>query len=59
MFAISIKQKGGPIQIPNFNIWHRTSEPKKNVEKKERWKKFGKYETKGRTKMMQEAKEWN
>jgi hypothetical protein len=45
---------GLPRRIPDFNIWHRTPEPNKNNKpiKKERWKKFGKYEVRGRTKMM-------
>ena len=42
---------GRPSQVPNFNIWHRLPEPSVAV-KKERWKKFGKYEVKGRTKML-------
>jgi alpha-tubulin suppressor-like RCC1 family protein len=59
--ADGIQQKGDdPIdagrssQISNFDIWHRIPEPKEQV-KKERWKKFGKYEVKGRTKMMSES----
>ena len=44
---------GRPRQVSNFNIWHRVPEPKDTV-KKERWKKFGKYEVKGRSKMMSE-----
>jgi alpha-tubulin suppressor-like RCC1 family protein len=43
---------GRPRQIPNFYIWHRSQEKKETV-KKERWKKFGKYEVKGRSKMLQ------
>ena len=31
--------------IPDFNIWHRIPEPKEFV-KKEKWKKYGKYEVK-------------
>jgi alpha-tubulin suppressor-like RCC1 family protein len=42
---------GIPDQIPNFNIWHRLKEPKEQVNT-ERWKKYGKYEVKGRQKMM-------
>jgi hypothetical protein len=40
----------------NFNIWHRIPEPKDEV-KKERWKKLGKYEVKGRTKMLSESRD--
>lgn len=38
----------------DFNIWHRNEEPKELAvsSTKERWKKFGKYEIKGRQKMM-------
>lgn len=45
---------GKPRQVPDFNIWHRVPEPKEYV-KQERWKKFGKYEVKGRSKMMHET----
>ena len=40
--------------VPNFNIWHRIPEVNEvqPVEKKERWKKYGKYEVKGRSKNM-------
>jgi E3 ubiquitin-protein ligase HERC2 len=47
---------GRPTQVPKFNIWHRIPEPKDEI-KKERWKKLGKYEVKGRTKMMSESKD--
>lgn len=43
------------MQVPNFNIWHRLAEPKAHVVKAERWKKYGKYELKGRSKMLTEA----
>lgn len=43
---------GNPEQQPDFNIWHRIKEPKEQVGKTERWKKFGKYEVRGRQKMM-------
>jgi alpha-tubulin suppressor-like RCC1 family protein len=43
---------GHPRRIPDFNLWHRIPEPKDEVVKKERWKKFGKYEVRGRSKMM-------
>ena len=42
---------GRPRQIEDMNIWHRVPEPKEHV-KKEKWKKYGKYEVKGRAKMM-------
>jgi len=48
-----------PRQIANFNVWHRTPEAKEEV-KREKWKKYGKYELKGRSKAMAEAdKAWN
>ena len=42
---------------PDTNIWQRNKEI---VEKKEqaKWQKYGKYETKGRRAMMEEAKKW-
>jgi alpha-tubulin suppressor-like RCC1 family protein len=42
---------GIPEQEPNFNIWHRLKEPEEHI-KTERWKKYGKYEVKGRQKML-------
>jgi alpha-tubulin suppressor-like RCC1 family protein len=45
---------GFPEQEPDFNIWHRIREPKEQV-KTERWKKYGKYEVKGRQKMLTET----
>lgn len=45
---------GGLEQEPNFNIWHRVREPTEHV-KTERWKKYGKYEVKGRQKMMDKS----
>jgi alpha-tubulin suppressor-like RCC1 family protein len=42
-----------PRLIPDINIWHRLPEPTDpDKPKMERWKKFGKYEVKGRTKML-------
>jgi alpha-tubulin suppressor-like RCC1 family protein len=43
-----------PRLIPDINIWHRLPEPTDpaNKAKGERWKKFGKYEVKGRSKML-------
>jgi alpha-tubulin suppressor-like RCC1 family protein len=49
-------EAGRPAQVVNFNIWHRIPEPKDEV-KKERWKKLGKYEVKGRTKMLSESRD--
>jgi len=43
---------GRPHQVADFNIWHRVPEPKDEVKKHDRWKKFGKYEVKGRSKML-------
>lgn len=50
---------GRPVQVKDFSIWHRLPEPKAAQVKTERWKKYGKYETKGRSQMMGEAKKWN
>mmetsp|Transcript_68764 Transcript_68764/g.76940 ORF Transcript_68764/g.76940 Transcript_68764/m.76940 type:complete len:684 (-) Transcript_68764:7-2058(-) len=43
-----------PKQENDFNIWHRIKEPIEKMAKVERWKKFGKYEVKGRQKMVNE-----
>lgn len=48
---------GEPLQVDDFNIWHRIPEPKEQRVKQERWKKFGQYEVKGRQRMMEEAVE--
>jgi hypothetical protein len=48
------ERKGFPALLDGFNIWHRIAEPKEKVVKKE-WSKYGKYELKGRSKMMQEG----
>ena len=45
---------GEPKQENDFNIWHRIIEPTEQTVKTERWKKFGKYEVKGRQKMTDE-----
>lgn len=47
-----------PCQIPDFNIWHRVPEPKEEIVQT-KWQKYGKYELKGRSAMMAEAKKWN
>jgi alpha-tubulin suppressor-like RCC1 family protein len=44
---------GQPVQEGDFNIWHRIKEPTEQV-KTERWKKYGKYEVKGRSKTLAE-----
>lgn len=49
---VDLMDIGKPVQIKDFNIWHRMPEPKAAVKQKERWKKYGKYELKGRSKMM-------
>jgi hypothetical protein len=43
--------QGRPRQIADFNIWHRLPEPKE-VQVKKKYVKYGKYEVKGRTKML-------
>lgn len=52
--------EGYPIQVPNFNVWQGLPEPsnKTNVST-ERWKKYGKYELQGRSKVMAESARWN
>lgn len=40
---------GEPQQIDSLNIWHRLREPKEAAVKTERWRKYGKYEVKGRS----------
>lgn len=50
---------GRPRQVPDINIWHRLPEPKVQQAKTERWKKYGKYELKGRSAMLGEASKWN
>jgi alpha-tubulin suppressor-like RCC1 family protein len=46
---------GEPKQTEDFNIWHRIPEPKEHQAKTARWKKYGKYEVKGRQKMNAET----
>ena len=43
---------GKPHQIENINVWYRVPEPKEGVEPMPVYKKYGKYEIKGRSKMM-------
>jgi hypothetical protein len=47
-----------PCQMPNFNIWHRVPEPKEEKQSV-KWKKYGKYELKGRSSAMAEKSNWN
>ena len=46
--------KGMPVLLSGHNIWHRIAEPKEKVVK-QTWTKYGKYELKGRRKMMNEG----
>jgi alpha-tubulin suppressor-like RCC1 family protein len=48
---------GEPSQVQDFNIWHRLKEPKEQT-KKVAWKKYGKYELKGRSAMKAESDRW-
>ncbi|GAX26573.1 hypothetical protein FisN_21Lh039 [Fistulifera solaris] len=48
-------KKGKPYQMENINVWHRVPEPKEDVEPKPTYKKYGKYEIRGRSKMMSGA----
>lgn len=47
-------QLGHPVLLAGYNIWHRIAEPKEIVVK-QTWSKYGKYELKGRSKMMNEG----
>lgn len=49
---LNFHERGRPVEIPNFTIWHTLPEPQEKVVKQERWKKYGTYELKGRSKMM-------
>ena len=53
--ADGLQESSEPTQLDNFNIWHRIPEPKEQQLQQERWKKYGKYEVKGRQKMMEEG----
>ena len=46
------KHGGKATMINDFNIWHRLDEPKQNQSKPKVYKKYGKYEIKGRSKML-------
>jgi len=52
--ASGSSSNGEPILLDGYNIWHRIAEPKEQKVKQERWKKLGKYEVKGRQRMMEE-----
>eukprot|EP00977_Amphora_coffeiformis_P028794 scaffold37104_cov183-Amphora_coffeaeformis.AAC.3 len=45
----ALKHGGKPTMIEDFNIWHRLEEPKENQVKPKNYKKYGKYEIKGRS----------
>jgi len=45
---------GYPSLLQGHNIWHRIAEPKELVKTQQKWQKYGKYELKGRSKMMAE-----
>jgi hypothetical protein len=47
-------RRGYPALISGYNIWHRIAEPKEMIVR-EKWSKYGKYELKGRSKMMNEG----
>jgi alpha-tubulin suppressor-like RCC1 family protein len=47
--ATTVNTAGRPVQVPDLNIWHRLPEPTEFI-KREKWKKLGKYEVKGRSK---------
>lgn len=59
-FACNSYITGYPIPVPNFNVWQGLPEPsnKTNIST-ERWKKYGKYELQGRSKVMAESARWN
>lgn len=46
---------GAPVKMTGLNIWHRIVEPKEKVGPRQKWKKYGKYELKGRSAMMKEG----
>jgi alpha-tubulin suppressor-like RCC1 family protein len=51
-------EEQGLCLIDGFSVWHRCAEPKKAVKRQQKWKTYGKYELKGRSKMMAEAEKW-
>lgn len=51
------KTDGRPVRLRGVNVWHRTAAPKE--EKKEvKWKKYGRYELKGRSAMLAAKDKW-
>ena len=48
----ALKHGGKPTMIEDFNIWHRLEEPREKQVKPKPPKKYGKYEIKGRSKML-------
>lgn len=50
--AVETSCTGIPRLVPDFNCWHRQTEPKEEVVKKDNYKKYGKYEVKGRRQMV-------
>lgn len=48
----ALKHGGKPTMVQDFNVWHRQEEPKENQAKPKNYKKYGKYEIKGRSKML-------
>ncbi len=51
--GLSDESKIRPVQVPDFNIWHRVPEPREE-KTTVKWKKYGKYELKGRSAMLAE-----
>ena len=45
---------GAPVKMTGHNIWHRIVEPTEKVVRQQ-WKKYGKYELKGRSAMMKQG----
>lgn len=45
---------GQPELLTGYNIWHRIEEPREEIVK-QKWEKYGKYELKGRSKMLTEG----
>jgi len=50
---------GHPVPLDNINIWQHIPEPKDEQKSNEKWKKYGKYEVKGRSQMMSDSDRWN
>lgn len=51
--GLQIENTGVATVLDDFNVWHRIPEPSVVPVKKERSKKYGKYEVKGRSKMLE------